>query len=355
MNARRRTLGAHLAWLVTLSTAAGLFVFTAAASFVVWLDERDEDDVLEEVFEDIGPAVVVATPLGVLVALLGARWAARRVTARIDALVAAASRMTAEDLDERLPASGRGDELDDLVGALNGLFERIDDGIAALRHFAAAASHELRTPLTVMINSLEVARRRPRDVETWERVSGELLDELHRMAELIEALLQSARSGAFDLAAAPIELDAELAARAPRWREAATSAQVSLRLEVASGAAVRIDPRGFEIAVGNLINNAIAHSPPGGSVTVRTACHEQQALIHVEDEGPGVAAADRDRIFSPFVRGAGAVEAPTASLGLGLSIARRIVEANAGTIHVGEAARGGARFTIALPAVSDAT
>lgn len=344
MSARRRTLGAHLAWLVTLSTALGLAVFTAVASFVVWLDERGEDDALEEVVEDIGLAVVVALPVGVAVALAGARWAARRVTARLDALIASASRMTAEDLREPLPVSDRGDELDDLARALNALFERLDGGIASLRRFAADASHELRTPLTVMINELEVARRRPRDAAEWERVSGAVLDELRRMTELIEALLHSARSGAFDLPAAPVDVDAELAAIAARWRDPAARANVTLAVDAASHATARIDPRGLGIAVGNLVGNAIAHAPPETAVTVRARRDGATLVIDVDDAGPGVPAADRARIFTPFAKAAGS--------GLGLSITRRIVEAHAGTVTVGDAPSGGARFTIRLPAAS---
>jgi signal transduction histidine kinase len=348
---RRRTLGAHLAWLVTLSTALGLLVFTAVAAFVVWLDERGDSDVLGEIVEDIGLAVVVATPLGLLVAFGGARWAARRVTARIDALVAGASRMSHEDLHERLPVSGRGDELDDLAGALNALFERIDRGIAGLRQFAADASHELRTPLTVMINSLEVARRRPREPAEWDGIAAAALDELRHLADMVEALLQSARAGAFDQAAEPVDVDAELGTIAGRWRGAGGDAGVTIEVAAASGTAARIDPHGLGIAVGNLVGNAIAHSPRGGTVMLRAARAGGRVAIDVDDRGPGIAAGDRDRIFAPFVRGEGGGAARPPGSGLGLAIARRIVEAYGGSLRAGDAPGGGARFTIELPAV----
>jgi signal transduction histidine kinase len=365
MTRRRRTLGAHLAWLVTLSTALGLVVFTGVAAFVIWLDEHQEaddavevgeqeeveDDPFEEVLEDLGLAVAVATPLGLLVALGGARWAARRVTARIDALITTASRITADNLGERLPASARGDELDDLAAALNALLARIDDSIAALRSFAADASHELRTPLAVMISTLEIARRRPRDVAEWERVSDETLDELRRMADLTEALLQSARAGAFDLASDPVEIDGELEAIARHWRAAASAANVTIAVEAASLAEARIDPRGLAIAIGNLLGNAIAHSPRDATVTLRAARRDARVRIEVEDQGPGVPAHDRARIFVPFARGEPASRAShQPGVGLGLSITRRIVEAHGGSIDVDDAPGGGARFALELPA-----
>ena len=355
---RAGPLGRQLGRLVTLSTALALLVFTAVASAVVWLDEAAEaehpgvdDDVgespLDDVIADLGLAVAIATPLGLGVAIAGAWWAARRVAARIDALIATASRMTADDLDARLPVSPRGDELDALAAALNALFARIDGGVAALRRFAADASHELRTPLTVMINTLEVASRRPRDVAAWEQVAARTLDELRRTADLVEALLQSARAGAFDLPAEPVELDAELAAIVEHWQGPARAAGVTLAADVRSGAAVRVDPRGLAIAIGNVVANAIAHSPRGGTIAVRATSAGDDARIEIDDDGPGVSPADRARIFAPFVRGE---PGSRAGAGLGLAIARRSIEAHGGAIAVEDAPAGGARFVVALPA-----
>jgi signal transduction histidine kinase len=356
----RRTLGAHLARLVTFSTALGLAVFTLVAGLVVWVDEVYETDdagdvdddedpdegPFDEVVEDLGLAVLVATPLGLVIALAGARWAARRVTQRLDDLVVTASRINAQDLRERLPVSGAGDELDDLIHALNGAFTRIDEGIASLRRFAADTSHELRTPLAVAINSLEVARRRPRELSEWEKVSDRTLDELRRMADLVEALLQGARAGAFDLAAEPVDVDAELATIADRWRDEGRTAGVAIVVDATSDAVARVDPRGLGIAVGNLIGNAIAHSPRGTTITVRARRQDARLAVEVDDQGPGVPPDQRTRVFTAFVRGEAATRAGT---GLGLAIARRIVEAHGGTIGVGDAPGGGARFVIDLP------
>ena len=355
----RRSLGAHLAWLVTLSTALAIAAFALVAAVVVYVDEVTEveeaeddepdDSPLGEVLEDVGVAIAVATPIGLLVALAGARWSARRVTARLDALVARASRMSAESLDERLPVSARDDELDDLARALNELFARLHDGIAGLRRFAADASHELRTPLAVTINTLEVALRRPRDAAEWARVGNRTLDELRHLADLVEALLHEARAGAFDAAAEPLELDDAVAGTVDRWREAATAANVTLALEGSSGVAAQIDPRGLAIAVGNVIKNAITHSPRGGAVTVRIAATGDRGRVEIDDQGPGVPAPDRARVFAPFARGA---DADTTGVGLGLAIARRIVEAHGGTIAIADAPGGGARFVIELPALA---
>jgi signal transduction histidine kinase len=164
------------------------------------------------------------------------------------------------------------------------------------------------------------------------------------MADLVEVLLQGARAGAFDVSV-EIDVDAELAAMAIRWQAAAKAANVRVELDARSKAIAKIDPRALSIAAGNLVHNAIAHSPAGGLVTVRAAPREEGFRIEVDDQGPGVPAEDRSRIFAPFTR----TESSTGA-GLGLSIARRIVEAHRGRIGVEDAARGGARFTIELPA-----
>ena len=353
----RRSLAAHLAWLVTISTALAIGLFSATAALVVYVDEITEDEgpeddepddsPLGEVVEDLGLAIAVATPIGLVVALAGARWSARRVAARFDGLIAQAARMSADDLGERLPLSGRGDELDALAQALNGLFARLQDGIARLRRFAGDASHELRTPLAVTINALEIALRRPRVVTEWERIGRDTLDELRHLAELVEALLHEARAGAFDVAAEPLELDDAVAAVTGRWREAAGAAGATLAVEGRTGVAVRIDPRALAIALGNLVRNAIAHAPRGSAITVRLAAVRGGGRIDVDDQGPGVPVADRARVFAPFERGP---QASGEGVGLGLAISRRIVEAHGGAVVIADAPGGGARFTIELPA-----
>jgi signal transduction histidine kinase len=372
---RRRTLGGQLTWLVVLATLLGMLAFSAVAAFVIWLDERSDgapkaaraedaadaprkpaklkkpkgDDALEEIAEDIGLAVVVATPLGLIVALLAARWAARRATRRIDGLIATAARMSAHDPRARLPLSDRRDELDDLAAALNQVFDRMDEGIAALRRFAGDASHELRTPLAVLISGLEVARRRPREAAEWEAVGDRTLDEARRMADLVEALLQGARVGAFDLVADPVEVDAELDAVAARCRAEAEAAGVALTVDAASGAAVRIDPRGLAIVLGNLVGNALRHSPRGGAVALRARALDGRVRLEVDDQGPGVPAAERERLLA---RPGEADGDARKRVGLGLSIARRIALAHGGTLTIEDAPGGGARFAIELPTAS---
>jgi signal transduction histidine kinase len=377
---RRRSLGRWLGFWIGASTALSLLVFTATAALVLYLDElRDAADDAAEVdddgdageVDDDGPeaiefptetllaqvlvAFAIAAPIGLLLAIAGARWLTHRATARIDAVIAAAARMSAEDLGERLPVTGTGDELDALASALNALFARIDGGIAAQRQFAADASHELRSPLTVLSSTLEVARRRPRSPAEWEDLADRTLDEVRRMSALVEALLQLARASG-GVKRTRVELMARLDGPVQRWAEAAARAEVKLAFAGPDELVAQVDPDALEIAIGNLVSNAVAYSPPGGTVTLQVHGEGQGLEVTVDDQGPGIPAGERERIFAPFVR----ATAPTADrtqgragLGLGLAIARRIVEGHAGTLTVGEAPGGGARFTIRLTRSTD--
>ncbi|MCY0995063.1 HAMP domain-containing sensor histidine kinase [Nannocystis sp. ILAH1] len=377
---RRRSLGRWLGFWIGASTALSLLVFTATAALVLYVDElRDAAEEAAEIdddgdageVDDDGPeaiefptetllaqvlvAFAIAAPVGLALSIAGARWLTHRATARIDAVIAAAARMSAEDLKERLPVTGAGDELDALASALNALFARIDGGIAAQRQFAADASHELRSPLAVLSSTLEVARRRPRAPAEWEDLADRTLDEVRRMSALVEALLQLARASG-GVKRARVDLMARLDGPAQRWAEAAARAGVKLAFAGPDELVAQVDADALEIAIGNLVSNAVAYSPPGGTVTLEVRAEGAWLAVTVDDQGPGIPASERERIFAPFVR----ATAPTADrtqgragLGLGLAIARRIVEGHTGTLDVGEAPGGGARFTIRLTRMID--
>lgn len=363
--ARRGSLSSSLGRWIGVSTALSLAVFAGAAALVLRCAEEqeaegevrgaaepDEDlEPLEEAFTEVGMAMLVAAPLGLLLAVAGARWLARRAVARVVAVSATATRMTAEHLTERLPVSPANDELDALAVALNGLFARLEDGVALQRQFAADASHELRSPLAVLASTLEVARRRPRSVEEWEVVTDRALQEVQHMTRLVESLLQLARAGTIPRAA-PIAVRALVNEVFARLDGVAASARVELRCELAAPLAVTVDHELMTVALGNLVANAIAHSPPGDVVWVEAIAEVDAVRIRVMDHGPGVALEDRERIFHPFVRGATATAdqgGPRVGLGLGLAIARRAIAGHGGQILVEEGPNGGAIFSFCLP------
>lgn len=357
---RRRSLGARLAGWTAATATGALLAFGLAAAVVIWFHEdaeiaadSDEQDPVDEAVQQIGTPIAITAPIVILLAYVTSRRLARRVTDRLDRVIDRARRMTHENLAERLPVSTADDELDELAGALNMLFARLDDGIAAQKQFVADASHELRTPLAVLRSNLEVARRRPRTPEEWERVADRAHDEVVRMTAMVEALLRLARTGAVPPGDARVDVKTLADDVAARWRVSADAARVALVVEAADDAAVAGDADALGVALGNLVSNAIAHSPAGS--TVRIEVHPTDGTIElvVADQGPGVPVADRARIFLPFARGSTAADrVADGGVGLGLSVARRIVEAHHGELEVGDAPGGGARFVARLPSAA---
>jgi signal transduction histidine kinase len=359
---RRRSLQARLGWWMAMTTIATVLVF-ACVVYALVRAEADEGTTgapREDAREQVLMAMLIAGPACLLLSILGARLSSRRALAPIDAVITQANAMTAEDVRMRLAVPEQNDELRDLVLALNAMLTRLDEGFAALGSYASTASHELRTPLAVIISELEIALRRPRPVEEWERVARTSLDEMKRLSELVEALLELARAGgASSVSHGVFELRARIDQTLASLGSAAASAGVAL-VPAADGAEIWLDgdPELLMNAVRELVRNAARYTPRGSCVRLRVERHEARALVHVDDDGPGVPPAERTAIFAPFVRGArgGATDAERGGprgLGLGLAIAKRSVETLAGTIRVGASPDGGARFTIDVP-VSDA-
>ena len=224
----------------------------------------------------------------------------------------------------------------------------IRDSLRRQREFAADASHELRTPLAVVRGSVEHLLRHPASTISDQRETLEdLKAETDHLTELVDALLLLARadSGAIELERQPLDLaDVTTTALEPLTGIAASHG-VTLHLDArptpALGDALRVRQ-----LVTILVDNAIQHSPPGGTVSVRTEPAGDKAIVSVADEGSGIRPEDLPRVFERFWR---APDAPSGGAGLGLSIARWIVERHGGTIEATSPPGGGARFEVTLP------
>jgi signal transduction histidine kinase len=216
------------------------------------------------------------------------------------------------------------------------------------REFAAEASHELRTPLTVMRSSLELLRRHPEQPVAG---VGSALDDLEaetdHMTSLVEDLLLLARtdSGVVELELVPTDLAEVVLDAVPGMATLAASRRTELEVDV-EPAPLRGDVARLRQLVTILVDNAIRHGrTEGGHVTVRVRGGTQTTLV-VEDDGPGLAPGDLDRVFERFWR---SPDAPDGGTGLGLSIARWIAERHGGTIAAAVRAPHGAAFTVKLP------
>jgi heavy metal sensor kinase len=291
-------------------------------------------------------AVALATGVGAAIADAALR--------PIRAISRTARRIGAEDLGQRIPTRAAGDELDHLAETLNDMLARLDDAFLRTRRFAADAAHELRTPLTVLRGEIEVALRAPRSGEEYHRVLRSGLEEVERLVRLAEDLLllsraeasrgAPGRAGAARVDLEPIVLDV-LAAGA----RLAHGTGVALRLAGSAPATVAGDAADLRRALLNLVENAVKYTPAGGTVELRLGRAGAWASIVVRDTGPGIAPADAERVFQPFVRLPAARARATGGSGLGLPIARSIVLAHAGVLVLDSVPGAGSRFTIRLP------
>ncbi|HEV8473452.1 MAG TPA: ATP-binding protein [Methylomirabilota bacterium] len=296
-------------------------------------------------------SLFVLVPLGVLLAAIGGVLMARAALRPVDQMSAAARRITAAALGQRVRVRGTGDELDRLAETLNGMLGRLEAAFAEIRRFSADAAHELRTPLTALKGGLEVALRAERTPEEYRRVIADSLEEVERLIRLAEDLMLLSRSSsvpetrrdAVDLE--PLVLDVlDVGARL------AAGTGVAVRLKEAAPVTVRGNATALRRAVLNLVENAVKYTPAGGIVELAVTHEGDAAVLAVEDTGPGIAAEDAERVFEPFVRLDAARARDLGGSGLGLAIARSIVAAHDGSIAIERGAAGGARFTIRLPA-----
>ena len=342
---------------VAFSTVLSLCAFAAVAFVVLILAEEAEpnhdtrEQILEEGYQEVGQAMLIAAPLGLSLAIIGAVICARRALRPLDSVVESATRITARHLNERLPVPAGRDEVRALVEAFNELLARLHAGFAQLDRFALDASHELRTPLTVLVTELEVMLQNPRTLREWETAAGTCLEQAQHLSRLVRALLEMTHAERIATSSVSATLlrvlvDRSLAVVGPRARERGTTLRVSLA--EAADVTVRGDPDALLSAIVNVIDNAVRYTPPGGQVEISTSTRSDGAvLLRIDDSGPGVPLEERARIFDAFARGAASRTAPE-GLGLGLAVARRICEHYATELDVTDSPAGGARFSFAF-------
>jgi len=260
--------------------------------------------------------------------------------------------ITAERLGERLAVENPADELGQLATTFNETFGRIERSFEQLRRFTADASHELRTPLTALRSVGEVGLQERPDDKLFGDVVGSMLEEVDRLTRLVDTLLALSRAdaGQVPLAREPVDL-ASLARNAVQHLDD-LSDEKDQRVTLEAGTPVEVlgDWPVLRQAVINVLDNAIKYSPPGTSVRVAVGANEDRAWIVVSDEGPGIAAEDRERIFERFYRVDKARSREEGGTGLGLSLAKWGVESHQGRIELDSEVGRGSTFRIVLPA-----
>jgi signal transduction histidine kinase len=255
---------------------------------------------------------------------------------------------------KRIPAAELSGEARDVAEFLNARLDAIAAAEKEQQQFIADVSHELRTPLTVLRGSLEVVLEEERPSEEYREAIGNALLEIRHLSRLAQNLLFLTRgqSGRITLSFANVDLVKFLSDVTRDLTPAAADHEISLEIFVPEEP-VRafIDADRMQQVLHNLIENAIRYTKPGGAIRVRLTEAPGEARLEVSDNGIGIAARDVPLVFERFFRGDLARRAYPGGSGLGLSIARWIVEAHKGRIEVASRVGEGTTFTVKLPLI----
>ena len=294
----------------------------------------------------------VALPVALLVTV-GLGWLLARGSLRpIQRITATARHISGSNLDEEVPTTGSGDELDQLAVTLNEMMARIRESVARVRRFSGDAAHELRTPLAAIRSQIEVTLEKTRSPEEYDRVLLQVLDEVDRLARGADAMLRLARSeaGLDPAGRQPVDLRPLLVEVVDFFSPLAADGDVKLELRAAGGVpAVVGDGEWLRQLFANLVDNALKFTPAGGSVSVELAADPAQraALVSVRDTGSGIDPDQRERIFERFHKVD--TSRSEAGFGLGLALAREIAKAHGGAIRVESEPGRGSTFQVVLP------
>jgi signal transduction histidine kinase len=303
----------------------------------------------------------VAVPVALLVLGVTTWFVVGRALRPVESMRREVAEVTAANLSHRLADPGGGDEVSRLAATLNGMLDRLDASATAQRRFVGDASHELKTPLATIRQHAEVALLHPESID-GRALAGTVLGEEARLTALVQGLLVLARAdeGALSVARRPVDLDDLVLTEAARLR-ADAGAGASAGAGVGDGVGVSVDAtavgparvRGDEGLLGQVVRNLVANASRHARSTVAVGLVETaegRAVLTVDDDGSGVAEADRERVFERFVRLDEARDRDAGGSGLGLAIVAEIVRVHGGSVRVGTAPLGGARFVVDLPA-----
>lgn len=296
--------------------------------------------------------LVACVPLTLLVASWGGVFLANRALVPIDQLTRTAQQISAHDLSRRLSLSQRGDELGRLGATFDSMIDRLERAFQQQRQFTADASHELRTPLTAMRGQIEVALSRERPAEAYRAVLCQVLAQIERMGRMLGSLLTLARADAdaLSLQREPLDVRELVLGVAEQLQPLAAERAVQLVVDAPQPITIQGDEDQLLQVLFNIVNNALTHTPGGGSVTLACRIDNGEACISVRDTGTGIAPEHLARVFDRFYRVDPARSRAAGGAGLGLAISRALVEAHGGCIDVESAPGRGTCFTVRLHA-----
>jgi heavy metal sensor kinase len=282
---------------------------------------------------------------------VGAYLLLGRALRPVDQIVRSAERITFQNLSQRLPIPGTGDEVERLSLALNRMIQRLDEAFQLTTRFTADASHELRTPLTIMRGELEALLKEERLTEEQSSQLESVLEEAERLTQIIEGLLLMSRleAGESQISKDPVDFANLVSTTVEQMLPLAEDKSVALVCEAPRDVMVEANEVRLKQVVVNLLDNAIKYTPEGGKITVRVHAEATSALLEVIDNGIGISAQALPHVFERFYRSEQIQARKARGTGLGLSMVLSIVEAHAGKVKAVSRENEGSVFRVEIP------
>jgi two-component system OmpR family sensor kinase len=308
-------------------------------------DESQRISPISDAQEEVERTFLVVGGIALVAALIGGYLIAARTASPLRRMATTAEDVRSGDLTPRLrEESAAAPELRALIGGFNRMLDRLDLAFSRQRRFVSDASHELRTPLTAIRGQLEVLAANPDpSAEEVSRVKTVTLAEVERMERLVEEMLALAQlDERAEMEVGRVDLAALL-------RELVAADTSGVELGELVERHVAGSPELLARVIRNLLANARRHAGDSGRVVLSATAANGRIMVCVDDDGPGIPTAERERIFERFHRVDSARGRESGGSGLGLAISREIVEAHGGRIWVEDSALGGARAAFELP------
>ena len=285
-----------------------------------------------------------------------ASWRIRRGLLPLQILAQQAARVSAQSWKLQPPKEAQEiEELRPLTESMTQMLARLEHSFEQQREFLGNAAHELKTPVAVLKSTLQSLLQRPRSSEEYRAGLQASLQDLDRLEQLLQWMLRLARAEqwAHDpqrRALEVIDINSTCEEAVERIRSLAQSRNTAIHLATNGPVPLRADPEDLQLVWTNLLENAVRYSPEGGAVEVTVTRNDGRAWVVFQDHGAGISASDLPHIFDRFYRGDPSRTRATGGFGLGLAIAKALVEVYGGSISAESAPGKGTRMTVELPA-----
>jgi heavy metal sensor kinase len=304
----------------------------------------------DETMRELLIIMIISIPTSISVTIIVGYFMAKKTLKPVDQIRRAAVKISSSNLDERIDIKGRKDELGRLAETFNAMISRLKDSFQRINQFSIDVSHELKTPLTILKGETEVALRKDRDNSEYINLLQSNLEEIDRMARIIDDLLLLSKADIQDmkLNIENISLRDLVADVCMNMKIFADNKEITLIVEELADVRLVGDELKLRRMLLNILENGIKYTPKGGVVNISSYTNNGYVCINVKDNGMGISGDDIKYIFDRFYRADRSRKRESGS-GLGLSISKWIAEAHKGTIEVTSQLSKGSQFLIKLP------